>query len=405
MKLIVIAWRNLWRNKKRTLITVSSIFLGVILCSLMGSMQQGSYNNMIENVVNFYSGYIQIHNEDYWEDKNINNSFLESDSLEKAITAMDQVEYILPRLESFALVSSGELTKGAMVMGVDPEKENNLTSIGDKIIAGNYLQEKDDGVLLGFKLAEKLKIEVGDTVVLLGQGYHGVTAAGKYPVRGLFKSSNPNLNRRLVYFEISNAQRFYGGNKILTSYVVMVKDNKVAKELLPSLKDKVSSPYKVKSWEEMFPVLLQQIESDKSSAMVMKAILYIVIMFGIFGTVMMMISERKREFGVMMAVGMQKSKLAFTVFIETLFMGLMGVVMGFLGSMPVVGYFFYHPIPLTGKVAEWMSDLGFEPFMFFAWDAQVFVNQMLVVFFITILISVFPFVRIVRMSGINALKG
>jgi len=155
----------------------------------------------------------------------------------------------------------------------------------------------------------------------------------------------------------------------------------------------------------MFPVLLQQIESDKSSALVMKAILYIVIMFGIFGTVMMMISERKREFGVMMAVGMQKIKLAFTVFIETLFIGLLGVVMGFLGSMPVVGYFYFHPIPLTGKVAEWMSNLGFEPYMFFAWDAQVFANQMFVVFFITIVISVFPFIRILKMSGINALKG
>ncbi len=405
MKLIVIAWRNLWRNKRRTIITVSSIFFGVILCSLMGSMQEGSYNNMIENVVNFYSGYIQIHQEDYWEDKNINNSFVANDSLENEILKLDEVEYILPRLESFALVSSGELTKGAMVMGIDPEKEHRLTSIGNKIIEGTYLNEHDDGVLLGFKLAEKLKIQVGDTAVFLGQGYHGITAAGKYPVRGLFKSSNPDLNRRLVYFEINNAQKFYGAEKMLTSYVLMVKNNKVSREILPVLKSQIHSPYKVKSWEEMFPVLLQQIESDKSSAMVMKAILYIVIMFGIFGTVMMMISERKREFGVMMAVGMQKYKLAITILIETLFMGLLGVVMGFLGSMPVVGYFYFHPIPLTGKVAEWMSDLGFEPFMFFAWDAQVFLNQMIVVFFITIVISIFPFVRILKMSGINALKG
>ncbi len=405
MKLIVIAWRNLWRNKRRTLITVSSVFFGVILCSLMGSMQEGSYNNMIENVVNFYSGYIQIHQEDYWEDKNINNSFAANDSLENSILNFNQVDYIIPRLESFALVSSGELTKGAMIMGVDPEKENRLTSIGNKIIEGNYLKKGDDGVLLGYKLAEKLNIHVGDTAVFLGQGYHGITATGKYPVRGLFKSSNPDLNRRLVYFEINNAQKFYGAINMLTSYVLMVKDNKVSRELLPMLKDQIKSPYKVKSWEEMFPVLLQQIESDKSSALVMKAILYIVIMFGIFGTVMMMISERKREFGVMMAVGMQKYKLAIAVLVETLFMGLLGVVMGFLGSMPVVGYFYFHPIPLTGKVAEWMSDLGFEPYIFFAWDAHVFVNQMIVVFFITIVISVFPFVRILKMSGINALKG
>ncbi len=405
MKLIVIAWRNLWRNKRRTIITVSSVFFGVILCSLMGSMQEGSYNNMIVNVVRFYSGYIQVHQEDYWEDKNINNSFSANDSLEQSILKFSQVKYILPRLESFALVSSGELTLGAMIMGVNPEKENRLTSIANKIIEGNYLEKGDDGVLIGFKLAEKLNVRVGDTAVFLGQGYHGITAAGKYPVRGLFKSSNPDLNRRLVYFEIHNAQKFYGAANVLTSYVLMVKDNKTSNALLPLLKAQIKSPYSVKSWEEMFPVLLQQIESDKTSAIVMKAILYIVIMFGVFGTVMMMISERKREFGVMMAVGMQKYKLAMTVFIETVFMGLLGVVTGFLGSMPVVGYFYFHPIPLTGKVADWMSDLGFEPFMFFAWDTQVFVTQMLVVFFITIVISVFPFVRILRMSGIAALNG
>ena len=205
MKLIVIAWRNLWRNKKRTLITVSSVFFGVILCSLMGSMQEGSYNSMISNVVNFYSGYIQIHHEDYWEDKNINNSFFESDSLIREITEVKGVEYMMPRLESFALLSSGEHTKGAMVMGVHPEKENLLTSIADKVIKGDYLVDNDDGVLIGVELAVKIQVEVGDTIVLFGQGYHGVTSAGKYPVRGLFKSSNPNLNRRLVYMELKNA--------------------------------------------------------------------------------------------------------------------------------------------------------------------------------------------------------
>ena len=136
------------------------------------------------------------------------------------------MDYILPRLESFALVSSGELTKGAMIMGIDPEKENRLTSVGNKIIDGEYLKAHDDGVLLGYKLAEKLNVHVGDTAVFLGQGYHGITASGKYPVRGLFKSSNPDLNRRLVYFELSIAQKFYGAPNMLTSYVVMVKNNK-----------------------------------------------------------------------------------------------------------------------------------------------------------------------------------
>lgn len=405
MRVLILAWRNLWRNKRRTIITISSIFFGVILTSLMGSMQEGSYNSMVKNVVNFYAGYIQIHQEDYWEDKNINHCFKNDSSLIARVQMFEEITYVIPRLESFALASSGKNTKGAMVMGVDPVKENQLTSIGEKMIEGRYLQNGDEGVIIGFELAAKLQLAPGDTMVLLGQGYHGVTAAGKYPVRGLFKQSNPNLNRQLIYLDITKAQELYSAYNMLSSLVLMVKDNQMMNRVLPLLKKEVDSPYSVMSWEEMFPTILQQIESDRSSALVMKGILYIVIMFGIFGTVMMMISERKKEFGVMMAVGMQKYKLAITVFIETLCMGMLGVILGFVGSMPVVAYFFYHPIPLTGKGAEWMADLGFEPYMFFAWEPSVFFHQMLAILVITLFISIFPFIRIIGLTEMDALKG
>lgn len=405
MRLLILAWRNLWRNKRRTFITIASIFFGVILSSLMSSMQEGSYGNMVKNVVNFYSGYIQIHQKDYWEDKNINHCFENDSSLIAWVKSFNEISNVIPRLESFALVSSGKNTKGAMVMGIDPEKEDQLTSIGEKVIEGDYLHKGDQGVVIGYELAAKLQLSPGDTLVLLGQGYHGVTAAGKYPVRGLFKQSNPNLNRQLIYLDINKAQELYSVDNMLTSLVLMVNDNQTMNRILPLLKKELDSSYRVMSWEEMFPTILQQIESDRSSALVMKAILYVVIMFGIFGTVMMMISERKKEFGIMMAVGMQKYKLAITVFIETLWIGILGVLFGFVGSMPVVGYFFYHPIPLTGKGAEWMADLGFEPFMFFAWEPSVFFNQMLAILIITIFISVFPFIRIIGLTEMNALKG
>jgi len=405
MKLIVIAWRNLWRNKRRTIITVSSIFFGVILTSLMGSMQEGSYSSMVTNIVNFYSGYIQVHQKDYWEDKTINNTFEEDEQLSILLKSEYKVTNVIPRLESFALASSGELTKGVMVMGIDPVKEDKLTGIGSKIIEGDYLKSNQDGVLLGFELAKHLKLSVNDTLVLFSQGFHGITAAGKYPVKGLFKQSNPKLNRQLVYLPLKKAQELYGAENRLSALVVMVKDNDDMHDLLPELKSKVNEDYKVMSWEEMYPTILQQIESDRSSALVMKGILYMVIMFGIFGTVMMMISERKREFGVMMAVGMLRYKLAFMVFVETLFIGILGVCAGYLGSMPVVGYFFTHPVPITGNAAEWMSDLGFEPFMFFAWEPTVFINQAFVVLIITVFISVFPFLRIMKLNEMEALKG
>ncbi len=403
MNVFKLAWRNLWRNKRRTLITVSSIFFGVIFSSFMGSSQAGGYTKMIDNVVKFYSGFFQLQNEDYWDEKSINNSFELTDSLKSILDAYDELTNKVPRLEDFALASYETYTRGAIIVGTEPEKENQVTEIAEKIVEGEYLKTGDDGIIIGVDLAKGLKISVGDTLVLLGQGYHGVSAAGKFPVRGLIKHFNPEYNRRIVYMDLATCQYFYSANNLLTSLVVMVEDNKTMEAILPALKEELSSPHVLKSWQEMFPALVQQIESDRSTALIMKVMLYIVIGFGIFGTIMMMMAERKHEFGVMVAIGMSKQRLALTVVIETILMGMVGVAAGLLGSFPVVGYFYQNPIPLTGQAADWMQDLGFEPFMFFAWDISVFMDQVLAVFVMTLLISILPLVKLLRMHENTAL--
>lgn len=404
MNIFKLAWRNLWRNKRRTLITVASIFFGVILSSLMGSTQEGSYTKMIDNVVKFYSGFIQIHEETYWDNKSINNTFQITPKLDSTLNQFPELSISAPRLEDFALASHGNFTKGAMVVGINPQKETAITSIADKIVEGQYLSPNDDGIIIGAELAKSLRIQVGDTLVLLGQGYHGVSAAGKFPVRGLIKHFNPEYNRTIVYMELSNCQYFYTANGQLSSLVLMVDDNKTMKKILPKLKAAIQSPYSVKSWEEMFPPLVQQIESDRTTALMMKIVLYIVISFGIFGTIMMMMAERKHEFGVMVAIGMQKWKLALTVAVETIFIGIVGVLAGLVGSFPVVGYFYNNPIPISGKGGEWLQDLGFEPYMFFAWAPDVFVYQMLAVFVMTLIIALFPLYKLLRFEEIKALK-
>ncbi len=399
-----LAWRNLWRNKRRTSITVASVFFGVVLSSLMGASQEGNYAKMIENVVKFYSGFIQIQHEAYWEHQSINNTFELTPQLEQLLADDPDLTGSAPRLEDYALASYGDLTKGALVLGIDPQKETAITSIADKIVAGFYLKPDDDGLILGFELARSLNVGLGDTLVLLGQGYHGVSAAGKFPVRGLIKHFNPQYNRRIVYMTLQNCQSFYSAEGRLTSLVLMVDDNTVMKRTLARLRKTIHAPYRVMSWEEMFPSLLQQIESDRSTALIMKVVLYIVIGFGIFGTIMMMMAERRHEFGVMVAIGMPKWRLAVTVVVETIFIGMVGAASGLAGSFPVVGYFYYHPIPIAGKGGEWLQDLGFEPYMFFAFEPRVFINQMLAVFAMTLVISAFPLYKLIRFQEIKALK-
>jgi ABC-type lipoprotein release transport system permease subunit len=396
--LVKIAWRNLWRNKRRTLITVSSIFFGVIFSALMGSMQEGSYQKMIENVVRFYAGHAQIQHHDYPDHQTINNSFVPDDSLLKKLQEYPELEMVVPRLESFALASSGNKTEGVMVFGVDPEKENRMTRLSDKVVSGNYFQHQ--GAMIGVDLADNLGLSVGDTLVMISQGYHGVSAFGQYPVVGIIKHPNPELNRRLVYLPIDEAQYFFQTFGNITSLALVGISQKAIDKVLPALKKNLDEELTLRTWQDMFPAVLQQIESDRATALIMKLILYLVIGFGILGTVVMMMAERRAEFSVMVAVGMYRYKLAFMLLMEILWIGLLGVLAGFLGTMPVISWFVHHPVPITGQAGEWMENIGFEPFMFFAWDVGVFLQQMAVVFVLTTLVSFYPFVRAFKVSPV-----
>ena len=400
-----LAWRNLWRNKRRTLITVASIFFGVLLSAYMTSMQEGSYSKMVEIVVKFYSGYMQVHHEDYWENKSINNSFDYDQALVDQIKKHPEIDFVIPRLESFGLASAGELTRGSAIFGIVPDIETQLTGIANKIVSGSYLQSTDDGVVIGDGLARFLKLALNDTLVIITQGYHGVSAAGKFPVHGIIKHVSPEMNKSVIYMELKTCQSFLGAENKLTSLVVNVADNDAMKRTLKKLKSEIQSPYSVMSWEEMQPEVVQQIESDRAGGVIMKAILYIVIAFGIFGTIMMMIAERRREFGVMISIGMQKRKLSVILFFETLFIGLLGILSGIAVSLPLLFIQSKNPIPLTGETAKLMEDFGFEPYMFFSTAPEVFLQQAISIFVLTLLIGIYPVIASLRIKEIKALHG
>jgi ABC-type lipoprotein release transport system permease subunit len=303
------------------------------------------------------------------------------------------------------LASAGELTRGSAIFGIVPDVETQLTGIAEKIVSGKYLQPTDDGVVIGDGLAKYLKLALNDTLVIITQGYHGVSAAGKFPIRGIIKHVSPELNKSIIYMELKTCQNFLGAENKLTSLVVNVADNEVMKRMLKILKNEIQSPWSVMSWEEMQPEVVQQIESDRAGGVIMKAILYVVIAFGVFGTIMMMIAERRREFGVMISIGMQKRKLSVILFFETIFIGVLGILSGLAVSLPLLLFQSKNPIPLTGETAKLMEDFGFEPFMFFSVAPEVFWQQAISVFVLTMLIGIYPVVAARRIKEIKALHG
>lgn len=401
---IKMAWRNIWRNKRRTLITSASILFAVFFAILMRSIQLGTYDNMIKNVVQAYTGYIQIFDSRYQTDKSIEHSILLSEERLKNIESHEGILNALPRLESFALASTGNQTKGVMVVGTDPEKEAQLTGLSDKIIQGAYLTRGETGLLVTERLSRYLKAGVGDTIILISQGYHGASAADQFPVKGIVRFPSPDLDNKLIFMDLSVCQDFYSAPGMASSISIDLKSEKSMNQAVHRLQNQLGSGYDVRSWRKILTRLVQQIEGDNIGGIIMLAILYMVVGFGVFGTVQMMTAERQKEFGVMVAIGMQKTRLAGILVMEMLMIGLVGALSGIVLSLPIVYGLHIHPIRLSGEMAETIMAYGMEPIMPAAWQAGFFFSQTGVVMLIVALAVFFPLLWVTRLRVSKALR-
>ena len=387
------------------MITAASIFFALFFALMMRSLQIGTFDKIANDIVSSYTGHIQIHQEGYWDNQSINNVFDRDEKLEQEILKVKNIKAIVPRLESFALASTGENTKGCRVSGIIPDVENKTTKLKNTVVEGNYLTNNDQGAIIGDGLAKYLNISIGDTIVLIGQGYHAYSAAGKYAVRGIVHTSSPELNNNIVYLTLSNTQELYSTENRLTAISIILNDNgditKIKKKILKLLDENI---YEVMAWDELLFELKQLIDSKQDSSTIMLGLLYMIVGFGVFGTIVMMTSERWREFGLLVSIGMKKIKLMLIVFIETLLIGFLGIVFGFAISLPIIFHFNKNHINLTGDAAKAYTDLGFDPVMVFSNNPDFMISQIYIVIFIVLISVLYPILKLTRLKPAEALK-
>ena len=465
-----LAWRNLWRNRRRTLITAASIFFAVFFALVMRSFQLGSYRQIFMNVVESYSGYLQLQHRDYFDDPVPDNSFELSPTLEKQILSDENAEALVPRFEAFALAAAGSSTQGVMVMGIDPEGEDRISGLRNRLVqfrlspeavtalkqeplpsrtknlidmfsgeswsgVGRLVADLDidardsagvmniirrhahfpngyldpsmpQGVLIGNGLSRYLKAGRGDTLVLIGQGYQGNSAAGKFVVTGVVKLPAPDIDNRIVYMPVDAARELFAAPGMATSAVIMIRDKKDDAMVATAerMNNQLEDPMVVRTWHKLNALLINQMEADNRSGAIMIGILYLVIAFGVFGTVLMMLAERRREFGMLVAVGMQKTRLARIFTLEMFMTGLLGLLAGALASLPVVFYLHFHPFRFTGDMARMYEDYGFDPVMPTLLPDTYYLWQMVVVLLIILLALTYSIRKILKINAITALR-
>ncbi len=401
-----LAWRNIWRQKRRTLITAGAISLVLLLSLFMRSMQEGSYSQNLDNATRFYSGYLQLQEPAFSENQSIDRLLPADDVFVDKIHAIEGLTTAVPRLESFALGAAGDRSKGVMVMGVAPRAEDNYSGLAERVKKGRYFASEDEkGVLLGGKLAEYFNLDIGDEFVLYGQGYHGTTAAGLYNVVGIIHFPNQQIDARIVYLPLKTAQVLYHTGNQVSAWVLHGKNVKGIPMLEASARAQMGTGVNVRNWADISPELAQQIGLDRASGIFMMLVLYGVVGFGLFATIVMMTLERKREFAVMLATGMARAKLQLLVILESFFIALTGVIMGFALTFPLLLWFYYHPIQLSGNLAVTMEEMGFEAIIPFSLAPELFAGQILIVMTLLIICSAYPLARIFKLEVSTALKG
>ena len=403
--LLKIAWRNVWRNKRRSLITAAGIFIAIFLAILMRSLQLGMYDNMIKNVVGSFTGYVQLHAKGYWNDKNIDNSYKLNQSTVDEIKNINGVSNVIKRIQTGVLSSNNNLSKFLYVTGIEQEKEEKLTDWNKRLVDGRLLDKNDKSIIIAKGVAKYYNAKVGDSLIFIGQGYHGMQAVGIYPIKGVIDMKNPNLNNMSVFMNLSVAQDFVSAENRITNLVIDKEQYFDENKLAEQIKIKIDSQNnEVMTWKEMTPELDQLIQADSAGGIIIIIILYMIVSFGIFGTVLMMTQERLYEFGVLISIGMKKYKLVITIIYETILLTFLGIISGVILSKPIIEYFHFNPIKLFGTAAAQLESAGFEPVIPMMNSLDIPLTHSVIIMIISLITCIYPIIIILKLKPIKAMK-
>ena len=403
------AWRNVWRNPRRSILTMLAIAFATMLLVFMLSWQFGSYATMINSSVMIHTGHLQVQAKGYQEKKNIRLVVPNPRAVDEILANTKGVVAHSSRANAFSLVSSPNRTYGAMVIGIEPEKEARVSTLARIIREGSYLASTDTNqALIGNLLAQNLKVHLGDELVLLGQGRDGSIAATVAEVKGIFNSGQDEYDRSMVHIPLKFFQDVYSMDGAVHEVVIVGESLEIVPQIKTEVAAKIShlsdhADLVVLDWKELMPGLIQAIKMDLVSGFIFYIILVVVVAFSILNTFLMAILERTREFGIMMAIGTAPGRLTKILLLESASMTLMGLFFGILLGSLVTWYFQVHGIEISGA-AEIMRQYGLPERMFPQLSSLSISVGAGVVFLITIVVALYPAFKVRRLRPVEAIS-
>jgi ABC-type lipoprotein release transport system permease subunit len=402
------AWRNIWRNPRRSILTISAIAFASLLLVFMLSFQFGFYEAAINASVKIHAGHLQIQAEGYQDKKSMRLVVPDPTAMGSILENIEAVEAHTYRANAFSLASSQKRIHGVMVTGIDPVSEAKVSTLKNLIRDGTYLTDKDGyQALVGQLLARNLRIGPGDELTLLGQARDGSVAATVAKVQGIYRSGLDEFDRSTVHIPLKIFQEVYAMGDAVHQVVAIGDSLSAIPEIKASLKSRLSSvnqnhSLKVLDWEELMPGLRQAIEMDLVSGLIFYVLLIIVVGFSILNTFLMAIFERTKEFGIMKAIGTTPVRLTKLLLIESLSITMVGITAGIILGIGITYYFQIHGIDFSGS-SDLLSQFGISGRMY----PKITVLSILIgpslVLVITFLAALYPAIKVRALRPVEAL--
>ena len=401
-----LAWRNLWRQPKRTWLTMGAMIFSNILLIFMMSFQFGMYGLMIENTLKIFTGHVQVQAPGFLDDKKMRQTVPDIVPLADSLRRKLQNERIAARAQAFALASSDDRSYGIAIYGVESEFEPKVSSIPGLVSDGRYLNDDNAAeIVIGNTLARNLRVAVGDELTLLGSGVDGSFAATVVDIVGVFSSGIKDIDRNIAEIPIGLFQETFfmegAGHQIS-----IVGDDL---DSVPGLQAEVRSllplagDLEVHDWSELEPGVKQAIQADMGSSFFMYFILVVLVSFSVLNTQLMSVLERTREFGIVMSLGLKPGRLGRLVILETALMGLMGTLIGMLAGAAITAWVGTVGFTLPG-MDEMAAQFNLPARLFPQVSALSLFAGPLIVFLFTLLASIYPAVRLRWLHPVTAMR-
>lgn len=406
MMMLKLAFRNILRNRRRTLLTVLSMAGGYLLVSVQLSVTEGSYDQVLDFYTRDTTGHVQVTVDGFVETPTLYKAFRLTGDLQRAIDAVPGVQASAPRIESSALGYGDTRSFPVSVRGVDPEREAALSYLADKVSAGRYLTGEPDGqgyagVMIGAQVARQLSLDVGEELILVSQGADGSLANDLYRVQGILGQPG-DAEERWVVMPLAAAQAFFVLPGEVHRLVILGADYRSAPRLAERIGEVLpGQELSASPWQTVAREFHETMTADKEGGMITLYVIVFLVCIGVLNTVLMSVLERTGEFGVLKAIGTSPARLFWLIVLETLLLAVIACLLGGLVALPINLWFTLQGIALAEPMD--ISGIVFSHYRG-QMSAYVFGFPMLVILIAAALIALMPGIRAARIVPVDAMR-